>query len=868
MPECSRHAQALVQGLGGSARVANGRYHEWHRENGFSYFKKAGGGAYIYRVEARGDCCDMRCLGPTRVVNPHRSPGGKQGLKVSFAKTMPNLADNMTTTGTGFDRVSKSNTLPLQFAIEDSNEFDAEPAWVISPQLDATEGIVAICTCAEEKLSTRNGEDWEVNLNVATGRPKVTIVRAMVHILRALNLRASDLNGLSDPYLIFQVNGKPDLTFQTEVEQKCLNPIWNIWQEVDAVEVGDQIEFTVMDWDEDGDDDLLGVTTLILQPSGWKGDLQLKCGNTLRAGQLRVEVQIPPPIPPPKVIVRKPVARAGDSAAKLLSVLCSGGNEAIGAAGVIESAALDEHRRSELFMVGIAQPLVKLLTVHNQEAKQKASSALANLAALNPCRRAIVSAGAVPLLVAVLGEGSNAAKSEAARALEMLADREKVRTAIVAAGALQLIMAMLRSGDPPCIERSACLVTALAASEVVADLFADVGAAPTLVEHLSAPNQVLQLSAVRALEKLSGSPAGRRAVTSAGAVKPLVELLKHSASETRAEAAATIDVLIGFPSNKQKDGEDVDPRLQLVEEMVSNGAIDGLVDLIANHGAHIKTALGALARFATVTSTVKVLISCGVIPLLLALQSPGYDAVTQARAAETLQNMASTKPNREAMEAALGRGKPREMLTRVLEAHPEWHATIGGLPVKYKSLKTSVPSGGSRRIVSATWKAEVKLRMDALEAKVASFKQPDPNLFVVGEQIQWPPKEASKPQLASGQRPRPQSAGSLRMGVRGGSSQDTLALAATMRPRPQSAGARLRSRSTASETMTQGLQRPASAGSLQGGVLGRRIGDRSESVSNRPRLPADQEALRQKMVSVCHHEINLKAAHIARTWTE
>eukprot|EP00971_Amphidinium_carterae_P294487 5847097-Amphidinium_carterae.3 len=113
--------------------------------------------------------------------------------------------------------------------------------------------------------------------------------------------------------------------------------------------------------------------------------------------------------------------------------------------------------------------------------------------------------------------------------------------------------------------------------------------------------------------------------------------------------------------------------------MVSIGAIDGLVDLIANHGTHIKTALGALARFATVTSTVTHLISCGVpasalsihsesmedneasrpelttrrreglcggvvvssmtrcaaldteqvLPLLLALQSPGYDAVTQ-----------------------------------------------------------------------------------------------------------------------------------------------------------------------------------------------------------------------------------------------
>eukprot|EP00971_Amphidinium_carterae_P194119 3851843-Amphidinium_carterae.1 len=51
--------------------------------------------------------------------------------------------------------------------------------------------------------------------------------------------------------------------------------------------------------------------------------------------------------------------------------------------------------------------------------------------------------------------------------------------------------------------------------QVVADLFADVGAAPTLVQQLSAPNQTLQLSAVSALQKLSGSPAGKRAPASA-----------------------------------------------------------------------------------------------------------------------------------------------------------------------------------------------------------------------------------------------------------------------------------------------------------------------------------------------------------------
>eukprot|EP00971_Amphidinium_carterae_P242624 4817348-Amphidinium_carterae.1 len=52
-------------------------------------------------------------------------------------------------------------SLAVAASLKDANEFDSEPAWVISAQLDATEGVLAICTCAEEKLSTRTGEDLQ-----------------------------------------------------------------------------------------------------------------------------------------------------------------------------------------------------------------------------------------------------------------------------------------------------------------------------------------------------------------------------------------------------------------------------------------------------------------------------------------------------------------------------------------------------------------------------------------------------------------------------------------------------------------------------------------------------------------------------------
>mmetsp|Transcript_44373 Transcript_44373/g.105080 ORF Transcript_44373/g.105080 Transcript_44373/m.105080 type:complete len:898 (+) Transcript_44373:110-2803(+) len=890
----AHHAQAAVQGLGGGAKNANGRYQEWYRASGHPFFKKAGGGAYIYRVETRKSCTEMRCLGPTRVVNPHHAP--KSSKTVTLASTMPALASTLGVSGTA---VSKAATQPLGGSFDDEEEddpLDWEPAWCISPVLDATEGVWAIVSCSETKLSIRTNEDWDVNLNVATGRPKVSIMRAMVHILRALNLRASDLNGLSDPYIICDIHGKEDLSFQTNVEQACLNPIWNMWREVDGIDVGDTVEFTCMDWDPTGDHDFLGSAMLHLRGGGWKGDLQLKCGKRGRAGCIRLEIIIPPEIPKPKAIVRKAVARPGDSAATLVTILSSGGLEAVGAAAVVENAALDENRRCELFMSGIVQPLVKMLSSHSQEGRQRASAALANMASLAPCRKAIVSAGAVPLLVNVMGDGSAGAKAEATRALEQLADREKVRCAIATAGAIKHLMTLLQSGDPTCIDRSAALISVLAESEVVADLISDMGGAPALVSQLSSDNLALQRSAAMALQTLSSSSAGKRAIYAAGAVEPLAELLRNGVPESRAEAASTIAALVGYPSAKREsEDSELNPRTQLVDDFMAAGVVESLVDLISNHGFLMRPALAALARLASVGSSLTHLIASGVLPMLLALQSTGYDAVTQGRAAEALQNMASTKESREAVEAAVPRGRSRELLIRILEASPEWHATIS-LTVKPNPPMVSPQSAGAgRKIVSATWKAEVKLRMEALEAKVESIRRTNPGFLVVGEHIPWPPPSSdnkdqkdphtpasggrmSRPQSA-GARPqsagalrRPQSAGSLRLDA---PSRGAAPLAGTLRPRPQSAGARLRTAPPSASGQSTGPQRPSSAAAIvytsawPTGVWGRRIScDRSESVSNKPRLPPEQEALIAKMVPVCHHEINLKAAHIARTYTE
>lgn len=157
------------------------------------------------------------------------------------------------------------------------------------------------------------GIDEDVTLNAETkpGKLPATIklrifaerihlpisdTRCFVSVLRAEGLRGADRNLLSsassDPYCIVSIPGKRKSTWRTKTIFKNLNPEWNEEDEMQEYQAGDNLEFTVFDYDVADADDLLGQVTLQstdFHPHGYDGELDLGEGTV----HVKVEVTVP-----------------------------------------------------------------------------------------------------------------------------------------------------------------------------------------------------------------------------------------------------------------------------------------------------------------------------------------------------------------------------------------------------------------------------------------------------------------------------------------------------------------------------------------------------------------------------------------------
>merc|ERR1712232_1028079 len=111
---------------------------------------------------------------------------------------------------------------------------------------------------------------------VLSGEPLTAI---SVKIVKAVDLKNTDQfwEGVSDPYCIVQIPGKPSTRRQTETIDNDLNPVWNYESVIYAFDVGDNLSIQVFDMDFVGDGCLLGSTMLtssqICQEGGFAGDL-------------------------------------------------------------------------------------------------------------------------------------------------------------------------------------------------------------------------------------------------------------------------------------------------------------------------------------------------------------------------------------------------------------------------------------------------------------------------------------------------------------------------------------------------------------------------------------------------------------------
>lgn len=178
----------------------------------------------------------------------------------------------------------------------------------LAEENDADKGYQRSCTtpapphcCSDNSIIGVPGSS-ELGSPVSTGSLKQR-VHLKVTVVSAENLRNADnplINGLSDPYCICRVQGKPDTEWKTHTVLDCLNPVWNCEQMIQNCLPGDTMEFIVMDKDSGKADDFLGRVALpsaLFLPNGFEGKVPLqdevsKLGHQKSCGQLQVKVSV------------------------------------------------------------------------------------------------------------------------------------------------------------------------------------------------------------------------------------------------------------------------------------------------------------------------------------------------------------------------------------------------------------------------------------------------------------------------------------------------------------------------------------------------------------------------------------------------
>jgi hypothetical protein len=122
-----------------------------------------------------------------------------------------------------------------------------------------------------------------------------TTTKIRVSLISAAGLRRADMGGLgqSDPYCIFNIPGKPHLTFQTKHVDDNLSPVWNEERELADYMLGEQMRFVVKDHDMGSKpDESLGHVAIALssETEAFEGTLALQEAGKGITATLRVRV--------------------------------------------------------------------------------------------------------------------------------------------------------------------------------------------------------------------------------------------------------------------------------------------------------------------------------------------------------------------------------------------------------------------------------------------------------------------------------------------------------------------------------------------------------------------------------------------------
>jgi vacuolar protein 8 len=218
------------------------------------------------------------------------------------------------------------------------------------------------------------------------------------------------------------------------------------------------------------------------------------------------------------------------------------------AAAVLWNLATDAETCKAIAAAGAIPLLVGVLSSDVEWAKEYAAGALWNLSAVLDCKLMAIEAGAVPVLVQVLRrqESTERVKEVAAGALRVLtAGGVKKQVHGAAAEGIPQLVQMLRDGCDAAKESAAVVMSNLSEQAEHCETMAQVeGVASHLVALVSNSTALTQEAVAQVLARVAALGEGyRAAIVEAGAISPLVQLLRDGSEGAKAQAAGALEVL-------------------------------------------------------------------------------------------------------------------------------------------------------------------------------------------------------------------------------------------------------------------------------------------------------------------------------------
>lgn len=305
--------------------------------------------------------------------------------------------------------------------------------------------------------------------------------------------------------------------------------------------------------------------------------------------------------------------------------------------------------------------LVTLLREGTDGQKERAAAALALVTVGSSRALSAVVAKAVDPLVSLLRDGSDGEKEQAARALAVLTGDSNNIVRIEAAGAIAPLTDLQVNGTSVQKEFATSVMRNLS---VDSDNRKQIAAVDGMVLLLRNGDDRQKGEAARELKCLAiRSQADGLLIAAAGAISPLVTLLKNGTDDSIEQAAGALATLAGNAEN--------------IKAIAAAGAIDALVSLLRNGTkGHKNAAAGALANLAVNSTNNLSIVATGAIdPLVSGLKSGTNQQ--KENAAGALRFLAANVSNA-ALIAEAGAIAPLVALLRNGTDHQKQHS-LGAL---------------------------------------------------------------------------------------------------------------------------------------------------------------------------------------------